>query len=92
MDRGVHFSLKKVDLRAQLARNKACTMADGKSVAHHEVDLDDAAYLYLKEKRYPEGCSVTRKRAIRKKADRFIIRDGVMFFKKMKKRGVRCAC
>ncbi len=52
---------------------------------HHKVDLDAAAYLYLTEKRYPEGCSVTM-RAIRKKAD-----HGVIFFKKRKKRGVRWA-
>ena len=52
------------------------------------MDLPDAAYLYLTEHSYPKDCSEVRKRAIRKKAEMFTVRNGVMFFKKKKKRGV----
>ena len=50
-----------------------------------DIDLVDSAFLYLTQFQYPNGCSDARKRAIRKKAWMFIIRDGVMFFKKKKK-------
>ena len=50
-----------------------------------DIDLVDSAFLYLTQFQYPNGCSDARKRAIRKKAGMFIIRDGVMFFKKKKK-------
>ena len=50
-----------------------------------DIDLVDSAFLYLTQFQYPNGCSDARKRAIRKKAGMFVIRDGVMFFKKKKK-------
>ena len=53
-----------------------------------EMSLPDAAYLYLTEHRYPEPCSDDRKRAIRKKARMFTIKQGVLFYKKKKKEGV----
>ena len=71
---------------------------DHNTSAESEVEADrdkgntglvDAAYEYLVSSdvcRYPKGCSEIRKRAIRKKAKMFIVRDGVMLFKK-KKRG-----
>ena len=37
------------------------------------VDLVDAAFLYLSESRYPNGCSDTCKRVIKKKAGMFVI-------------------
>ena len=49
-----------------------------------DIDLVDDAFLYLTESRYTEECSDLRKRAIRKKAGMFVIRNGVMFFKKKK--------
>ncbi len=53
--------------------------------------MPDAAFIYITEKRYPEGCSDTKKRAIRKKANSFVVRDGVMFFFEEKKdRGKNC--
>ena len=33
-----------------------------------EVNLVDAAYLYIMESKYPRGCKGSRKRAVRKKA------------------------
>lgn len=50
-----------------------------------EVDLVEGAFLYLTESKYPVKCTDIRKRAIRKKAKMFVIRDGVMYFKKKKK-------
>ena len=37
-----------------------------------EVNLVDAAYLYITESKYPRGCKESRKRAIRKKAHMFV--------------------
>ena len=51
-----------------------------------ELDLVNAAFMYITESHYPNGCSDVRKRTIRKKAKMFVVRDGVMYFKK-KKRG-----
>ena len=48
-------------------------------------NLVDAAFLYVTECRYPEGSNNSEKRAIRKKAAMFVVRHGVMFFKKKKK-------
>lgn len=47
-------------------------------------DLVQEAYIYLTEHRYPPGCADSRKRSIRKKAGKFVVHDGEMFFKKRK--------
>ena len=39
-------------------------------------DLIDEAFLYLSEKKYPDGASATRKRIIREKAEKIVIVDG----------------
>ena len=60
-----------------------------------EEALDDVAYEYLTTEggeRYPDGCSESRKRCIRKKAKSFVVEDGEMTFphlKKVKKRGTK---
>ena len=46
-----------------------------------EEALDDAAYEYLTTEggeRYPDGCSESRKRCIRKKEKCFVVEDGEM--------------
>ena len=50
-----------------------------------ELDLTDAAFHYITESKYPGECTEAKKKAIRKKAAMFAVRDGVMFFKKKKK-------
>ena len=50
-------------------------------------DLVQEAYMYLTQQRYPLGCADSRKRSIRKKAAKFVVRDGELFFKKKKKNG-----
>ena len=41
--------------------------------------------IYLTEHRYPSGCVDLQKRSIRKKAGKFVVRDGELFFKKKRK-------
>ena len=53
------------------------------------VDLIEGVYLYLTEARYPQGYTVANKRAVRKKAQKFVVRHGVLFFKKKKRGKVR---
>ena len=50
-------------------------------------DLVQEAYIYLEltEHRYPQDCSYARKRSIRKKAGKFVVCDGELFFKKKRK-------
>ena len=43
-------------------------------------DLIDEAFLYLSEKNYPDGPSATRKRIIRKKAEKIVIVDGELYY------------
>ena len=52
-------------------------------------DLVQEAYVYLTEHRYPPGCISSWKRSIRKKAGKFVVREGEMFFKKKRKGKVR---
>ena len=42
------------------------------------------AYEYLVRNVYPVGASVARKRCIRRKAQKFVVKDGEMYFKKKK--------
>ena len=48
-------------------------------------DLVQEAYIYLTEHHYPQDCTNVRKRSIRKKAGKFVVRDGELFFKKRRK-------
>ena len=45
-------------------------------------DLIEKAYVYLTEKRYPDDCEKNEKRIIRKKAQKFVVRDGELQYKK----------
>ena len=44
------------------------------------IDLIDT-FLYVSEKKYSDEASATRKRIIRKKADKFVIVDGEVYYK-----------
>ena len=46
--------------------------------------LEDA-YLYITTSAYPEGCTDSRKRVIRKKAKKFHVSEGELFYKKKQK-------
>ena len=62
---------------------------DHESADERDADLVEQAYRYLTERRYPNGATENRKRAIRNKAKRFIIKDGELFYKKKQKEKVR---
>ena len=55
-----------------------------------EFDLVDELYLYIVEKRYSKECTATRKREIRKKAEKFVVNDGELFYLSRKDKQVSC--
>ena len=63
----------RIDIRCQEwpNRHKVSRMAEERT-----EQLIEQAYTYLREKTYPDGCSETRKRVIRKKAAKFEVKDG----------------
>ena len=48
-------------------------------------DLVEEAYENLVKKVYPVGASVAREQCIRRKAQKFVVKGGEMYFKKKKK-------
>ena len=52
-------------------------------------NLVEEAYQYLTRKSYPAGASEGQKRCIRRKAAKFVLKNGELFFKKMSKGKVR---
>ena len=52
-------------------------------------NLVQEVYIYLTERHYPPGCADSQKRSIQKKAGKFVVRDGKMFFKKKRNGKVR---
>ena len=58
----------------------------------HERDqeLVEQAYVYLTSTTYPPGCDDNRKRMIRKKAKKFELKDGELYYKQKQKRKVCC--
>ena len=52
-------------------------------------NLVEEAYQYLRRKSYPAGTSEGRKRCIRRKAAKFVLKNGELFFKTMSKGKVR---
>ena len=62
------------------------------SASVNKSSLIDDTFLYLTEHKDPSQCSSeVQKRAIRSKARRFFVHDGVMYFKKIAK-GKVCTC
>ena len=48
-------------------------------------DLIDNIFIFVTENRYPEGATVGQKRTIRRKAAKFEVREGELFYKKTTK-------
>ena len=48
-------------------------------------DSVDGGYVYITEGRYPAGASANHKRMIRAKAKKFAVRDGELFYKRVKR-------
>ena len=59
--------------------------------SYEEGDLVEQAYLYVTTLGYPAGCTDNRKRVIRKKAKKFEVKEGELFYKKRCKGKVRLA-
>lgn len=53
--------------------------------ARAEEDLIDAVYNYLTSKKYPDGCAPCKKRQIRKKAEKFLVVKGELFYQQRNK-------
>ena len=53
-----------------------------------ETDLVDQAYRYITTQTYPPGCSANKKRTIRKKSQKFEVRDGEIYYKDFRKNSV----
>ena len=53
-----------------------------------ENDLVEDVYIYLTEGKYPVDCAANRKRVIRRKAEKFRVRNGELFYIKKKSRKV----
>ena len=46
-----------------------------------QLDLIEETLVYISEKKYPDSCSNNRKRQIRKKAEKFVVNDGELYYK-----------
>ena len=58
--------------------------ARGRAMSDSDSDEDalvDNVYAYLVQKRYPKGCSGTRKRQIRKRTERFSVKEGNLYYR-----------
>ena len=82
------FELEFVEMEMETSQTSNLVENDSEDVEGGR-DLVQEAYVYLTEHRYPPGCISSRKRSIRKKAGKFVVREGEMFFKKKRKGKVR---
>ena len=53
-----------------------------------ENELVEEVYIYLTEGKYPVTCAANRKRIIRRKAEKFRVQNGELFYLKKKSRKV----
>ena len=53
-----------------------------------ENDLVEDVYVYMTEGKYPVDCAANRKRVIRRKSEKFRVRNGELFYIKKKSRKV----
>ena len=58
---------------------------DEQEADERSEQLVEQAYVYLMKKTYPSDCSETRRRVIRKKAARFEVKDGELYYKQKQK-------
>ena len=72
-----------------------CSFKEGVSQSNMDTEerdqeLVEQAYVYLTSATYPPGCDENRKRVIRKKAKKFELKDGELYYKQKQKRKVCC--
>ena len=59
------------------------------NLAEQKEELVQQAYTYLTKTSYPNACTEIRKRVVRKKAAKFEVKDGELYYKhKQKGNGV----
>ena len=59
-------------------------LSDKTMEPRQEDDLVEDAAVYLVERKYPEGCSANRKRQIRKRAEKFVLNNGELYYQTKK--------
>ena len=74
-------NFRNVLFRTLNARDRAMSDSDS-----DEDAIVDDVYAYLVQKSYPKGCSGTRKRQIRKRAERLLVKEGNLYYR-FKKEG-----
>lgn len=57
----------------------------GKESKDDDADLVEEAATYLADKTYPDHCSANRKRQIRKRAEKFMLKDGELYYRNDRK-------
>lgn len=50
--------------------------------SNHESDLVEQVFTYVTSRVYPDGCSDTKKRIIRRKSKKYEVKGGELFYKK----------
>ena len=60
-------------------------------IQERDQELVEQAYVYLTSATYPPGCDENRKRVIRKKAKKFELKDGELYYKQKQKTKVCCS-
>uniref|UniRef100_A0A1X7U401 Uncharacterized protein n=1 Tax=Amphimedon queenslandica TaxID=400682 RepID=A0A1X7U401_AMPQE len=61
----------------------------GKESKDDDADLVEEAATYLADKTYPDHCSANRKRQIKKRAEKFLLKDGELHYRNYRKRQIR---
>lgn len=56
-------------------------MSESQMSERLEADLVEEAVVYISEKKYPDSCTANRKRQIRKRAEKFELRDGELYYR-----------
>ena len=89
MERGSKFSLRNLARQGKSFPHGCFKMSDcGAASSDDKRALIEAVHTYLTDGRYPDRCGEPKKCTIRKKSKSFVIKDGVLFYKKRTKEGV----
>ena len=64
----------------QRARGDFHNMASDVEGLSSDEDIVEQVYVYKTKNQYPDGAHESKKRAIRKKAKRFVVKDGELYY------------
>ena len=85
--RGMKHDVRKVGKRVRTLRKEMDESFNNTEETGEAGDLVQEVYVYITEHRYPPSSTEARKRCIRRKASKFAVHDGELYFKKKKKKG-----